>query len=110
MRNYKNIIMYIDKRMKESIGEVQLRNLLLCVFVGSLIPLFWITKYNFPSVDDFYTVEFTKYSWEQSHNVFLLIKEAVRYAYQGYLASDGRFVACFLFPALEEKKFIHMLQ
>ena len=108
MRNCKNIIMSIDKIMRKSISEQTLRNLLTYIFIGSLIPLFFIAKYNFPSVDDFSNGMATKNIWQESNNIFLLIKQAAIHAYQSYFSWDGRFVACFLFalnPIIFGEKF-----
>lgn len=94
--NGMKIVTNINRIMKKSISEKTLRNLLVCVFIGTLIPLFFIAKYDFPSVDDFAFAAEPKSLWNEYHNLFVLIKQAVIQAYQMFFVWEGRFAVNFL--------------
>lgn len=66
------------------------------LYVGSLIPLFVIAKYNFPSADDYSIGETCRHAWTDTHSVFAVIWQAVVMAWEDFFHWMGYFSSIFL--------------
>lgn len=70
----------------------------ICLTIGyvvSLIPLFWIGKYNFPSADDYTNGSRCYHVWEAEHSVFEVLKEAFSRTIDEWLTWRGCYTSSF---------------
>jgi len=69
------------------------------LYVGSLIPLFMIAKYNYPSADDYSIGETCRHAWTQTHSVFAVLWQAVVMAWEDFWHWMGYFSSIFMMSA-----------
>ncbi len=81
--------------MKKWLTPKSMSILLTIIYVGSLIPLFLIARYNYPSADDYSIGETCRHAWVSSHNVFAVIWQAVLMAVDDYFNWMGYFSSIF---------------
>ena len=62
----------------------------------SLIPLYLITRYNFPAADDFFYLGQTLTAWEQTESVAAVVQAAVQQTVERYFEWQGNFSFIFL--------------
>lgn len=93
---------------KVKISENKICTMLVIALILQIIPMLFIAKYNFPSVDDFSDGKLLKYALEEQNTfgtvLVLIFKEMYRY----YMELEGRFVSIFfvyLQPASFGEKF-----
>lgn len=65
------------------------------LYVSSLIPLFIIAKYNYPSADDYSIGETCRHAWAESHSIFNTIWQAMLMAWEDYFHWMGYFSSIF---------------
>lgn len=61
------------------------------IFVAVLIPLFWISHYNFRSVDDFSYIRKAEAVWEKSHSIINVFLSQLSYVKEYYFSWQGTF-------------------
>ena len=66
------------------------------VFLLSLIPLYLISLYDFPSADDFFYLGQTLPVWEQTGSIVAVLQTAVQQTIQRYFEWQGNFSFIFL--------------
>lgn len=81
---------------KEQIQLKVISYIITGIFLASLIPLFLIGIYNFPSSDDFSMGMAASLVWQQTHSVFATIMEAFRETGRFYMGWTGTFSTSFL--------------
>ena len=69
---------------------------LTIVYVVSLIPLFLIARYNYPSADDYGISATCRQVWVDTHSLFPVIGQAVLMAWYDYINWMGYFTSIFL--------------
>ena len=69
---------------------------LTIVYIVSLIPLLWISFYNYPSADDYSIGSNCRQIWVQSHNIFAVLWGGVVRAVEDWLSWMGYFTSNFL--------------
>lgn len=74
---------------------ILLRSIII-IFILSLIPLYFIGKYDHPSVDDYYYGAQTVKVWNDTHNVGSVVKESYNQMVDTYYDWQGNFSAIFL--------------
>ncbi len=70
--------------------------LLTIVYIFGLIPLFWISFYNYPSADDYSIGSNCRQIWVQSHNIFAVLWGGVLRAVEDWLHWMGYYTSNFL--------------
>jgi len=70
--------------------------ILLIVFVLSLIPVLWITRYDHPYRDDYGISTYTRHVWEETHSIWQTIQTAGKMAINHYLCWTGTLSTNFL--------------
>ena len=84
--------------------------LLLCIF--SLVPLLILGTYNHPTGDDYYYGVETAHIWQETHNLFAVLKEAAKGVGKEYQIWQGTYSAMFLMylpPNLFGEKAYHLV-
>ena len=71
--------------------------ILILIFILIMIPVIQISQYNVPSADDYTYGQNTYKIWKNTHNIFLVIKEAINEVTSTYINWQGTFSAVFLF-------------
>lgn len=66
------------------------------LYVGSLIPLFLIAKYNFPSADDYSIGETCRHAWTETHSVLAVLWQAALMAWEDFFHWMGYFSSIFM--------------
>lgn len=66
------------------------------VYVCSLIPIFVLAGYNFPSADDYGYSIYTRLAWSDTHNLFSVIAAACRKVAEIWLTWQGTYSSVFL--------------
>lgn len=69
------------------------------LYVGSLIPLFIIAKYNYPSADDYSIGETCRHAWTETHSVLAVLWQAAVMAWEDFFHWMGYFSSIFLMSA-----------
>ncbi len=82
-------------KMKKYVTPKSISVVLTLLYVGSLIPLFLIARYNFPSADDYSIGETCRHAWVATHNIFPVIWQAVKMAWHDYFNWMGYFSSIF---------------
>ena len=70
--------------------------IMICVFLISLVPLYYIAKYNHPSVDDYYYGVETSKVWNQTHSFWQAVKASYENTIAVYHDWQGNFSGIFL--------------
>lgn len=66
------------------------------IFLISLIPLYWIARYDYLSGDDFWYLAQTQQVWQQTGSVVAVVKAALQQTVQRYFEWQGNFSFIFL--------------
>lgn len=83
--------------------EVQIKMIcfgMILVLAAVLIPLFWISGYNFLSVDDYSFLQNSGEVWRESHSVFTVFAEQVKDTWQSYQNWQGTFFSQWFFSSM----------
>ena len=70
--------------------------LLSVLYVLSLAPLLWISRYNYPSADDYTNGDRCRHVWENGHSIFSVLGEAVLRTVDEWLEWRGCFTSSLL--------------
>lgn len=89
-------MMLRKRKSMKKLGKEETQVKILCagmilLLVAVLLPLFWISAYNFKSVDDYtFALNATKV-WEQSHSVWKVLSAQIEDAWNIYLTWQGTY-------------------
>lgn len=86
----------IKKRLEEWITPRTLSWFFFIVYIASLIPMFVIGVYNYPSADDYSIGSNVRQTWVASHSIFQTIWQAVLRAAEDWMIWMGYFTSNFL--------------
>lgn len=95
----KNLSLVADglgEKLARRVTPKRLAVFLTIVYVISLIPLLWISFYNYPSADDYSIGSNCRQMWVSSHNVFAVLWAGVVRAVEDWLYWMGYFTSNFL--------------
>ena len=84
------------EKLSEWITPKRLAIFLTIIYLVSLIPLLWISFYNYPSADDYSIGSNCRQMWVSSHNVFAVLWAGVVRAVEDWLYWMGYFTSNFL--------------
>lgn len=84
------------ERLQQWVTPKRLSVLLTIVYLLSLIPLLWISWYNYPSADDYTIGNNCRQAWIDSHHVFKVIGVGVAKAVDDWVHWMGYFTSNFL--------------
>lgn len=87
---------FLNRMWNKTIKISSISKLLLVFYLISLIPVFYISKYNFPSVDDFSNGATLKRLLENGASLSVIIFELFKDVCYEYVNMEGRFVSAFL--------------
>lgn len=85
-----------NQKIGKWINTKSLAVFLTICYVISLIPLFGIAKFNYPSADDYTNGSRCYHVWEASHSVFKVLGEALSRTMEEWLTWRGCFTSSFL--------------
>lgn len=86
----------LNKCRKKWITPKSLAALLSLVYAGSLIPMLWISWYNFPSADDYSIGSNCRQTWVLTHSLFRVIGQGIARAVEDWISWMGYFTSNFL--------------
>lgn len=84
------------ERLQQWVTPKRLAVFLTIVYALSLIPLLWISWYNYPSADDYTIGNNCRQVWINSHNLFKVIGVGIARAVDDWLHWMGYFTSNFL--------------
>lgn len=70
------------------------------VLIAVLVPLFWISHYNFRSVDDYTFSQNAEAVWEESHSVIKVLSAQMTYTKDLYFSWQGTYFNMWFFSSL----------
>lgn len=85
----------IEEVLRKIVTPKTMAVFLTVVYVGSLIPLFIIAGYNYPSADDYGIGSTCRQAWVDSHSLFRTIWQAILMARHDYMNWMGYFTSIF---------------
>lgn len=96
MQNLSSVTDALGEKFARQITPKRLAFFLTIVYIISLIPLLWISFYNYPSADDYSIGSNCRQMWVSSHNVFAVLWAGVVRAVEDWLYWMGYFTSNFL--------------
>lgn len=84
------------ERLQQWVTPKRVSVLLTIVYILSLIPLLWISWYNYPSADDYTIGNNCRQAWIDSHNLFKVIGVGIAKAVDDWVHWMGYFTSNFL--------------
>lgn len=82
--------------MQIRISEKQIAWIIITIFILSLIPLLYISRYIHPSTDDYiFSIE-TYNIWNNTHSFIQTLRSAIETTYNMYINWQGSYSGCFL--------------
>ena len=86
----------LSKILLYPLQDKRLAVLMVLTYLALILPIIYVGKWNAPQLDDFgYTVK-THAAWQETHNVFAVLKAAVAQAQDSYRTWQGTFSSIFL--------------
>lgn len=98
-RNIENLHFTIERmgeKLTKWITPKRLAVFLTVVYLLGLIPLLWISFYNYPSADDYSIGSNCRQTWVNSHNIFAVLWAGIVRAADDWLNWMGYFTSNFL--------------
>lgn len=86
----------MQQQDKERESKRRCLAILVTLFVLSLIPLYLIARYAFPSADDFFYLGRTLPVWQQNGSIAAVVQAALQQTVQRYYEWQGNFSFIFL--------------
>ncbi len=83
-------------RMKTFKTESKIAIALVILFVASLLPIFWLGSYGYPSADDYGFSAYSHIAWTGTHSIWQTIKAAGDTVIERWYGWQGTFSSIFL--------------
>ena len=73
---------------------------MILLLVGILIPLFWISTYNFKSMDDLSYAKNAELVWQESHSVLKVMGSQIKDTWEIYQEWQGTYFGLWFFTSM----------